>query len=298
MALDTPLSPAKKKKRRFLKFGAYIASGLVLAYSFVVAGSVIVFNAGYDLPIFINGASMFPYLNEDAGRLIDGKYYTYSYLDGSSNPGDIIDFGYAKSRDSISILKEVKRYDVVTTYYPSDYATNSDGTLKRDEQGKLILLANSAPKIKRVIGLPNETVSYRLVLPNEETSEFANPIWGETTIISKDKPQGEKLKPVYTVADYKIGDGVYDYPSSSYTWAKSSSSFQLSLGADEYLVAGDNRGYSSDGLSKQFAVSEEMILGKVYYIVGKTKMISDGKKNTIDSNIGYAFSPWNFRRIG
>ena len=293
-SLQTPLAPAKKKPR-VLKVVVYVVSGLALAYAATCGGLLAYFNWGYDLPIFINGVSMYPYLNADAERLENGSYRPMNYLDGNSINGDKLDYGYAKSRDRISIAKEVKRYDIVTTYYPTDYQTYSDGSYKRDSAGKLMLFSGAAPKIKRVIALPSETVRYDIVKAGED--ENSNPIWGKTTITSSAYPNGEVLKPLYTTKDYKIGSAGYSYPHLSYSWAQDASSFTLELKNNEYLVAGDNRGYSSDGLSKKFAVTEEMIQAKVYIIVGKAKMTVTASGNEIAADYSFIFTPWNYRRL-
>ena len=65
-------------------------------------------------------------------------------LSGEYVPGDIVNFGTIDS--SPKAKKNIKRYDIVTTYYPGeDY--DSNGKLK----------SNASYKIKRVIALPGET---------------------------------------------------------------------------------------------------------------------------------------------
>lgn len=294
--IQTPLAPAPKKKRRFWRIFTYVISGLALLLAGYIGGSIAYFNLAFDYPVFVNGASMYPFFNKDAERLEGRKYRPYSFDDGNSLDGDILDFGFAKSRNSIDVAKEVQRYNVVATYYPSDYRQYADGSFRRDANGKLILLENSHPKIKRVIGLPGESVTYRVLKNQTEENENANLIWGETKVTKDGKT--EILKPLYTTADYNIGDKTYHYPYKDYSWASSTSQFTLDLKADEYLVAGDNRGYSSDGISGRFAITAEMIQAKVYWIVGKTKMHVTAKGNEIDGNHAFVFSPWNFRRVG
>ena len=293
--IQTPLAPAPKKKRRFWRIPVYCVSGLALLFAGYIGGSIAYFNMAFDYPVFVNGASMYPFFNKDAERLENGKYRPYAFDDGGSVDGDILDFGFAKSRNSIDVAKEVGRYNVVATYYPSDYKQKGDGSYERDAKGNLVLLDNVHPKIKRVIALPGESVTYRVLKDKSEENENANLIWGETKV-SKGGIT-ETLKPLYTVSDYNIGTKSYRYPYKDYTWSYVEDRFTLNLAADEYLVAGDNRGYSTDGISGRFAIKAEMIQAKVYWIVGKTKMHVTPTGNEIDGNYAFVFSPWNFRRI-
>ena len=296
--LQTPIAPAKKKKPKW-RIPLYILGAVALLYGGTVGGTIAYFNLSFDLPIFINGLSMYPFLNADGEKYENGHYRKYVYNDGNAETGDIVDFGYAKSLSKLNAKTDLKRYDIIMTYYPSDYKTNTDGSLARDSSGHLTLLLGASPKIKRIIALPKEKLTYTVV---SEEGEYANPIWGETLITSETYPNGEKLKPLYKISDYHIWDGKYNYPKTSYGWAAASAldnpSFSLQLNENEFVVAGDNRGYSSDSLSKRFAVTSEMIVGKVYFIAGRAKMVSSGGGNSIDAGYGFAFAPWSIRRIG
>lgn len=96
--------------------------------------------------------------------------------------------------DEISYyFREPKREEVVVMRYPLDTSTFF---------------------IKRIIGLPLETVSVKN---------------GEITIINKDNPKGFKLNNKYVIDEHK-----------------SFESFSVSLGPTEYFVMGDNRKESSD----------------------------------------------------
>lgn len=96
--------------------------------------------------------------------------------------------------DEISYyFREPKREEVVVMRYPLDTSTFF---------------------IKRIIGLPLETISVKN---------------GEITIINKDNPKGFKLNNKYVIDEHK-----------------SFESFSVSLGPTEYFVMGDNRKESSD----------------------------------------------------
>jgi signal peptidase I len=103
-------------------------------------------------------------------------------------------------------IGDPKRFDVVVFRYPGD---------------------TTKFFIKRVIGLPNETVNIK---------------GNDVTIINKDHPEGFKLDQPYVK---NLGDN-----NSSYT-----------LKADEYFVMGDNRPASSD--SRYWgAVPRNLMVGK------------------------------------
>ena len=283
-SLHSPVAPAEKKKRPWYVFAFYAVAGVAIVIGVLVGGNLAYLNLNYGLPVFINGTSMYPYLNSDAERLENGSYRPLRFDDGNSIDGDRIDYGYAKGKEKLDIAKDIKRFDVVVSYYPSDY----------DAQGNLNKRA--ALKIKRVIGLPGETIHYRIVHVKEGESETANPIWGETTVTSSQYPDGMKLVPTYKTADYHLDGRYYSYPETVYSWA-GEESFTITLGPKEYLLAGDNRGYSHDGISGRFAVTEKMIEGKVFLIVGKCKLIADGKQDRIETDYSYLFAPWQYRRL-
>jgi signal peptidase I len=90
-------------------------------------------------------------------------------------------------------LESPRRFDVIVFKYPNNPKTYF---------------------IKRIIGLPGETISAKL---------------GKITIINKENPDG-----------FEIDD---KYVSSNH---ESTESFQITLGDDEYFVMGDNRIASSD----------------------------------------------------
>ncbi len=92
--------------------------------------------------IFVSGGSMEPTLNGGQESGARGPWYDASTHEYHS--GDRVHFGITD--ESNRAKKNLKRYDIVTVYYPwSDYSANGD------------LLKNADYKIKRVIALPGET---------------------------------------------------------------------------------------------------------------------------------------------
>lgn len=274
--------PTKKKKRKW--YNIVIDCVLVTAFLLVIAVStnVIYLSVAFNMPFFVNGMSMYPTLNQDATDA-DGK--PLSWARGTNRVGDYVDYGYAKSEDKDNWRAGLKRYDIVITYYRENYETTSTGEFRRDDQGKLILKENAKSKIKRIIGMPGETVKFDAV---DSDAELYNRAWGKTTI-NPGEANETILKPLYTMADYP------DYQGMSYTYPRNSSP-ALTLGENEYYVMGDNRGHSSDSRDARVgAILDEMIIGKAYLVIGKRQL--DANLSPKDS-WAYIFTPWLYRRIG
>ncbi len=100
-------------------------------------------------------------------------------------------------------------------YLIVDQITYRFETPKRDDV--IILKYPKNPEtyfIKRIIGLPNETVSVK---------------GGKITIINNEHPEGLSLDESYVIAQHRTTE-----------------SFSITLGPTEYFVMGDNRAQSSD----------------------------------------------------
>ena len=109
---------------------------LVLA---VCASASLFFHSYYYDSVYISGNSMYPTLvGADDADLAEAT-------DKGSNA--IVDFGIVDHHASAK--KHIKRFDIISTYYP----TSSDYNLET-----MTLKKNATKKIKRVIGLPNETI--------------------------------------------------------------------------------------------------------------------------------------------
>lgn len=117
----------KKEKETIKKVG------FVLLYTFLVIGvclsAGLVFHKYYYTVFHIVGQSMYPTLNREGTAVINPNRKDFGIVD--TNPATI---------------NNAKRFDIVTTYYTTDY--NIDGELKEGAE----------KKIKRIIGLPGDKV--------------------------------------------------------------------------------------------------------------------------------------------
>lgn len=129
----------------------------------------------------------------------------------------------------------VKGASMEPNYYDGEYLIIDEVTYRfRDvERGEIVVFRppnnSSQFYIKRVIGLPGETV------------EILN---GKITISNKEYPNGVNLSEIY-IEDYTSGRE------------------RITLGLDEYYLLGDNRDASLD--SRRFgAVSKDELVGRVW----------------------------------
>ena len=116
---------------------------LVLIIS-VCISFVMVFRSYYFRSIFVSGSSMSPTLN---------------------GVGNEVDFGLID--DHKNAINKVKRLQIITTYYPfSDSKDYVDGYDKEKEKENVIDEKEASYKIKRVYGLPGDSIKF--VINREE----------------------------------------------------------------------------------------------------------------------------------
>ena len=131
----------------FLAFTAVI--------SVCVAATMLV-NKQYFDTIFVSGGSMNPTL---MGGHDDSAHAPYITGTGEYVKGDRVNFGKVDPSDKAK--KNIKRYDIVTTYFPDDYTSSGE------------LIEDADYKIKRVIALPGETFKIvEGILYVKENDEF------------------------------------------------------------------------------------------------------------------------------
>ena len=167
----------------------------------------------YDL-IYVSGASMYPTLNGDEDE----------------SQGSIVDFGIVDPHESAK--KHIKRFSIVSTYYPD--STDYDSAYK--------LRPNAKKKIKRVVALPGETFEIKQ----------------DKLYVMKDG-QFEEVSYTFNIVQK---DGVYPKDTTS----------PITLKSNEYWVLGDNRLASRDCASLGTPITYENIYGVLVAIEGKGKL--------------------------
>lgn len=213
----------------------------------IVASSAVVFHTYYYQSIFIYGNSMAPTFKGGQG------------LDRKS------DFGIADP--TLRARKHLKRFDIVTCYFPwEDY--KEDGITLKD---------NAELKIKRVIAFPHEKVS-------------VDGTGGLITILGKD----------YVLKfNTTASEGIEKLPFSRLSNKESGTFMRKSitnfvLNENEYFVMGDNwtKNGSSDCASNEKPLKFENITAKLVAIEGTCTIDgSTGKRKCINRKYN-GFKPY------
>lgn len=275
--------PGKKKRKwlsRILSIFVFLVSTMILSFS----GQVIYDYARYK-SFYVNGESMYPTLNSHVVFTDASGVKHYGNADDSlghiSTWGEfhrvgtyVCDYGLMDSKEGF--LSRIKRFDVVCTYYPSDYV---DGVLKEIHY----------LKIKRVLAFPGESVKFDddgvLYIKGKGESEYKeveqsfysasfleeNPSWLANTV---------KLKDPASVAKIKAG---------------------VELADDQYFLCGDNRLLNASSDSRDLSnggISSQYITGIAYAIVGKCNYkIANNGSTSSDPNFWDIINPWNIQYI-
>ena len=207
------------KNRKVLKILFDVLIGVILVCVLMLDVALFLKNIYYK-QFWVNGESMYPTLNKDVVKPDGNKVDETS---GNSGVGyKHLDYGLYD--DHKSVLNKLKRFDIViTSYYEND----------------------DSEKIKRIVGLPNETISFK-----NKGDLYVNGKLVKQPIENKYKEKGV-------------------YPE-----------YEIILGSDEYYVLGDNRGYSSDSRSHG-AIKKSYIVGKAIAVIGYvTAVEKDGELTT------------------
>ena len=150
-----------------------------------------------------------------------------------------------------SSVENLKRFDVLVTYYPDSWGTDKFDTVT----GKY----DKTYKIKRLWGFPGETINlsfadntYTFTVKNGEKEIYkitSQPVSSFTQTFESEYEQGGSYhyanrEVTRSVAEFKLPDKSFRVVSSSRTITNKT------LGKDEYYVMGDNWGGSTDCYEK------------------------------------------------
>lgn len=304
------VKPPVKKKKNALLIILRVFLILIFVASLSISAFLIYVRVKYPNPCFVNGMSMYPTLNADGYKYEGGVYRPLRYTDSNQGKDDSVDYGFTD--DSSSAIEGIKRFDIVVTYYKKDFVEpyNFDLDLSKNH----IDDANHAPKIKRLIGMPGETIT----LKADGTPMGKLYVWTETS--SKTEPsESDAVAQPLTQADYDRplqaikGFENQTYPPmaaayygsnsnsvASHTWIlgkKDSILGDTGINADEYLVMGDNRTGSNSLDSRWLEIGpvyRYYIQSKVVMMIGRCKISSDSSCNLEYSTIKW---PWNVQRL-
>ena len=225
-------SKAIKNRNRFKTFLTIFV--IVFSVCLLVVEGFIYYQRSYLTPFWVNGQSMYPTLN---GNAYDSYGNKLDESSGSSKVGYIVDYGVMDTHKSA--LNRIKRFDIVITKYSS---------------------LDEGNKIKRVVGLPGETVKFVITGVGHDHN-----------------------------GDLYINDKYYEQPISSEV-LKNSSGYpagEIKLGEDEYYVLGDNRNHSRDSRSEG-PIKKEFIVGKAIALCATCEVFYDGQNLDVKNIKHYA----------
>ncbi len=256
--MSTMNNETKTKSKVRLIIWAVIYFLLIIS---VCVSFIMVFHSYYYRSIFVSGSSMEPTLNGNVSDRVD-----YGVID---------DHEYA--------LKSLKRFQIVTTYYP--FKDSHDYKSQFVKGGNNELNPSEASyKIKRLYALPGETFKFYL---DDEMVEKALLTQGTSAGYSEESQYYARKAIKFAILNEKTGEFVEQkikfkrkiniQKFSEYD------NFTYTLGEEEYWVMGDNYSASSDCFSKKAPVYYENFVGVLIAIEGTCKIqgnIIEGEDGT------------------
>ena len=217
------------------KFKTFLAVFIIVfSVCLLIVEGFVYYQRSYLTPFWVNGQSMYPTLNGDA---LDNYGNKLTATSGTAKVGYIVDYGVMDTHKGA--INRIKRFDIVITKYSS----LDDGN-----------------KIKRVIGLPGETIKFI----NTGAGHDHN-------------------------GDLYVNDKYYEQPISSEV-LKNSSGYptgEIKLADDEYYVLGDNRNHSRDSRSEG-PIKRELIVGKAIALCATCEVYYDGTSLDVTNIKHYA----------
>ena len=206
---------------------------------------ILVFRSYYFRSIFVSGSSMEPTLHGQVGDRVD-----YGIID-----------------DHESAISRIKRFQIITTYYP--FTGSSDYVGGYSHGGDNVINEKEASyKIKRVYALPGETFQY---VVDEEYEAKALSLAEE----KKDNYCAEVQYAASKAIQFKVNGKLVDInfkrkidPAKIRNYKTFNDGEPRTLGDDEYWVMGDNYSASSDCFAKGDPIYRDNIVGVLVAIEG------------------------------
>lgn len=205
-----------KKKKSIGKDIFTICVYVIVVIALALAGSFLFLKNYYSM-CYVDGQSMYPTFNKKK--------------DGKCDLGLFDKHGY--------VVSSLKRFDIITTYYASDYDSNTHK-----------LLDNVSPKIKRLLAFPNEKI--KIVVEGNAYVTYLQEV-GSTEYKKIDLPY---------VACYDPEQPLQTFPS-----------YEITLGENEYAVKGDNWSKTSnwaswDSFTGAKQIKRDYIIGRYVALIG------------------------------
>ncbi len=219
-----------KNRKRFKDFLPIIV--IVISVALLVVEGFIYYQRVYLTPFWVNGQSMYPTLNGDGH---DANGDPLSEFSGPSSIGYVVDYGVMDKHEKA--INKLKRFDVVVTKYHELDTSN---------------------KIKRIIGLPGETIWF-------------------TVTGAGNKNNGDL---------YVNGELIEQPVENKYIAAGSYPAGKIKLKDNEYYVCGDNRAHSSDSRDVG-AIPKNDIVGKAIALCATATVFMNEKGKLDVKDIKY-----------
>ncbi len=229
---------------------------------------VLVFRSYYFTSIFVSGSSMLP-------TLVGGEV-------GTDKPAD---YGIIDAHNSA--IENIKRFQIVTTYYPfSDSKDYVNGYTYGEKN--VIDEREASYKIKRVYAFPYETVKFvvdqEMLAATQELLRNRKP----------HNPCDDEIVQYYASRSLKVlikGKNASDFKEQKLKFKRrievgkipNYDQYEYTLGENEYWVMGDNYASSTDCYSHRKPIYKDNIVGVLVAIEGRCYIdFSNDSSATVD----------------
>lgn len=282
IVLDGDLDNKKVTRSPFSRFfRRFMQVFWVLFFVGVISvSSQIIYDYSRYVSFYVSGDSMYPTFNKEATRTKNGVSEDSSSHHGNWGDYDDVDYNYICDYGLMDnrgdFVSSLKRFDIVACYFNDDYSDSG------------VLLSSAEMKVKRLYGLPGETIYF------SSTGAFY--------------VNGEEVEQPSTIVE----DGHLADTATGIGYGKESNPLHLREG--EYYVVGDNRrvGDSLDSRSSNEGplgrlhyddnglrpLGNQMIKGKAVAIIGLSKLSYNEEGKASHSLVWTSMrAPWDIKNL-